>query len=180
MRMPYIIFCCVLLFSVPVSVYAQQSDVLSLEEYAKGVGGNLVNGKWVVTQKKSAMGDRSTVFVRLLRDGGSQDLDGSLFGMLCKDNETGVVFGFSGKSLGNGEKIFEYKIDDQPIKKENWLAVDTFMYSLTSIPFLKSLVGKKRLAVRGYPADGGSVEMVFDIEGIERVLPLIQIECGWK
>ena len=182
--MSYIFLCFVLLCIVPASVHAElnakQRAELYLDEYVKGLGASLIDGKWVVTRKESAMGDRTTLTVSLLRDGGAQEFDGSLFEMLCRDNEIGVGFGFFGKNMGHGVKTFEYKIDDQPIKKENWLAVGVGLGSLDPFAFLKSLVGKKRLVVRAYPVTGGSAEMIFDIEGIERILPLIQNECGWK
>jgi len=180
MRMAYIFLCCALFLIAPVSVHAQRSTGLTLDEYVQGVGGVLIDGKWVVTRKEPTLDDMTTVMVLLLRDGGLQEFDGSLFGMACARKMPVVGFGFFDKNMGNGVKTFEYKIDNQPIRKENWQVLNTVTFISAPITFLKSLIGAKKLIVRGYPIDGPSVEMSFNIERIENVFPIIQNECGWR
>ena len=157
----------------------EPTDYLTLA--AEKVGGSVMGGKWLVWREKSAIADRSHLFVALFSEKGLKEEGEPQFAMGCVDNQTTATFGFDNKFTREGRTRIEYAIDTQPITKEEWLIIDErCVFSFDAIPFLKSLSGGKKLTVRGYPTKGSSMELSFDIEGIASILPLIQNECGWK
>ena len=140
----------------------------------------VVDKKWSVTQKKSVKGDKNSIIISLSDDADLETGRSTSFGMGCVHNLTVAGFFSAKKFVGEEYTTFEYSIDGQPAERRKWQVSDTGIFVSDQIPFLKSLAGGKKLAVRGYPLIGDVVEMTFDIEGIENVLPLIQNECGWQ
>ena len=151
-----------------------------LARVVEAAGGSVVDGKWLLARKKSAMGDRTNIHVSLFREEDVKKDAAPQFSMGCIDSEILVGFDFAESPMQEGLTFFEYKIDDQPIQRDEWRVSDGTVLPLDPISFMNSLAGRKKLVVRGYPLRGASVEMSFNIEGIENVLPLIQNECQVK
>ena len=49
-----------------------------------------------------------------------------------------------------------------------------------AIPFLKSLVGKKRLLIAAIPFNGAEVRAVFELDGFDQALERVKAACHWK
>jgi len=169
---------CFTLFALPVCSHAQEEDALTL--VAEELGGSVVDGKWRVWEEKSNMGDKNNIFASLRNDEGIMEEGYARFLIAYVNSRIVAGFTFDEKFMADGPTQFGYTIDDQPMKKENWRAADKGIANLDGIPFLNSLVGRKKLIIQVYPDKGGSIELSFNIEGIENVLPPILNKCGGK
>jgi len=75
-------------------------------------------------------------------------------------------------------------LDDQnPIVKRMDVATNNEAVGLwsggASIPFIKSMIGKKRMVVRITPYGENTREMTFPIEGLEYFIDPLRESCNW-
>ena len=180
MRIPPMLVCCALLLLLPVNVYAEQKASAYLEDAAKQLGGTVVDGKWLMVRSKSSERGVDSLILWVLADkkGGANDL--ARLGMGCIGDKTTAFFSFEETFSQDESAELEYRIDKQPIVKKEWETLGNSIVSFRAISFLKSLIGKKRLAIRTSPDGKKTIEKAFNIEGIEKVIPIIQKECGWQ
>lgn len=142
-----------------------------------GTKTQLIDEKWTVIIKPSALGDRDFVTVSLEPDFGEK----GYMAVRCKDNSTDVIISVR-EYMGTESIPLEYKIGDAPIVKERTspAADGSAFFVRNPIQFLKKLSGEKKLALRVSPYNSSSTERVFNIEGIEKIIEPIERACNWK
>ena len=108
----------------------------------------------------------------------------------CVENTTAFVINF-GEYLGDdSSSVYEkwkrvtIRLDDQnPIVKRMDVATNNEAVGLwnggTSIPFIKSMIGKKQMVVRITPYGENTREMTFPIEGLEYFIDPLRESCNW-
>lgn len=137
----------------------------------------IIDEKWKIITRPSALGDRDLIIIFLEPDFGEK---GNM-GIRCKDNSTEIIFNV-GEYMGSESSLLEYKIGDSPIVKAtvNPSTDGGAFFIRNPIQFLKKLSGEKKLALRFKPYKSSSIERVFNIEGIEKIIEPIERACNWK
>ena len=139
-----------------------------------------IDDKWLFSKKTSALGDRDTVTIFL--EAKFESNFEKVLMIRCRDNETDVMFAVKSYMGSDDSQKIEWKIDDAPISKTtaNASSDGRAVFIRNPIAFLRSLFEKKRLAMRVTPRNSGSIEALFDIEGIEKVIGPVEKACNWK
>jgi len=175
---------------------AIDNDLDRLACYDKQSGRNSTETKiettssWAVRSETSEFKDTTDVFVSTDSDdtvpcGYSGPRKVSMM-VRCMENTTSVYFssechvasGFSG--YGN----VEYRVNDKKAVKKGFQAsTDNSALGLwsgrSSIPFIKSLLGGKRLLIRFTPFNESPVTASFDISGIDTAVQSLRKACNW-
>lgn len=164
------------LVGLPVS--AQQSTVSS----------QFTSGAWSITQRMSRTDDSSLVSasVRSLDEVARPSSGPSklTLGVRCRANVTEVALGI-GVDIGppGADIKVQYRFDSLPAAPASWrVSPDSLQIGLwagaSSIPFIKAMEGKTRLALR-FPGWGEQRELTFDITGVEGAMRPVRLACKW-
>ena len=145
-----------------------------------------IDNPWNIRESKSVMEDTKDVFITTSSSKYSnkygQTHSTRLF-VRCKENTTALIFGFD-EYLGLDETTVQYRLDTEKAKSRT-MGISTNNKSAglwngnSSIPVIKSLFGKKQLAVRVTPYGENPREMTFNIEGLEEMIQPLRESCNW-
>ncbi len=143
--------------------------------------------RWSVTTTTSPITDRKDVFLRRRSD---QTIKTSILGQAspvfliqCINKKTSVAVNWD-FIVGGGTLPVTYRIDSGKPETVNVTVADNFrsissVSSERSVEFLKSLLGKKRLAVQITALSHGQVSAVFNVTGLETIITPLRKSCGW-
>lgn len=140
-------------------------------------------GAWQVDREKSAIDDSPKVTAYLIPN---ETQDGGLLsrGLIvrCVENTTSVIVATDDFQIGADTGTITYRLDDAPAITTRWAMSDNgsalgLWNGSTAIPFLKSLRGTTKLAVRTEMRK--RVDMTFDVTGIASVVDEIAAACNW-
>ena len=136
----------------------------------------LLDDKWILSKETSAFGDGNTLFLVL-----DAHANKGIMSLRCMEKETKFILNLN-EYMGSEPMRLEYKIDDTPITEveANPSKDGQLVFMPNSIEFIKSLFGKKKLAIRVAPYNKSKTERVYDISGIENVIEPLAQECGWS
>lgn len=147
-------------------------------------------GKWLVREDKSAFDDSRTVILSL---NSNEDIRGSFSGfapanlmLRCMENTTSVFILANDNFLADiqGYGQIDLRLDSQKARQVS-MSVSTDNKALglwngsKAIPFIKSLIGGEKLAVRLTPFNESPVEFTLDIHGLEAALEPLREACKW-
>lgn len=147
-------------------------------------------GSWNVRIENSQLDDSKSVFMNVPSDEPLRGRFGSMeYGTLfvrCRENTTSVFVVFGGHFMSDiqGKGRVDYRIDTASPQNVNMTASnDNNALGLwrgnQAIPFIRSLFGSERLLVRATPFSESSVEMTFNITGLEDQIQPLREACNW-
>ena len=145
-----------------------------------------IDNPWNIRESKSVMEDTKDVFITTSSSSYSNKYGQSHSTRLyvrCKENTTALIFGFD-EYLGLDETTVQYRLDSEKSRSRS-MVISTNNKSAglwngnSSIPVIKSLFGKKQLAVRVTPYGENPREMTFNIEGLEEMIQPLRESCNW-
>jgi len=77
-----------------------------------------------------------------------------------------------------------YRFDDSPAESDNWSVSTTNQaagyWGKRAHTFIEKLRGKKKLAVQLTESDGDQSRYSFNLNGVDNVIEILAIECGWS
>ncbi|MCX5569631.1 type VI secretion system-associated protein TagO [Kaistia nematophila] len=102
----------------------------------------------------------------------------------CHEKKTGVMVVW-GSYLGLDETRVEWRIDEGGRSTGSWrISSDREAVGLwtgaSAIPFIRTLLGKNRIAMRVIPYGEDPAETVFPITGLDKQIGEVKSACGWK
>ena len=162
------------------------------EQKAKELEAVRRRAKWRSHVSTSKIQDTRDVYLRVDSDTYQQRFGRgtATLAVRCVENTTAFVINF-GEYLGDdSSSVYEkwkrvtIRLDDQnPIVKRMDVATNNEAVGLwsggASIPFIKSMIGKKRMVVRITPYGENTREMTFPIEGLEYFIDPLRESCNW-
>lgn len=142
--------------------------------------------QWNVKVEGSAIEDRKDVYLYIM----SSNTQGTGYGsaengrllLRCMKNKTNVLINFSSYT-SDGQSV-KYRIDDGPVKTVRMETIKGggglgIWSGGNSIPFIKSLIDKKKLVVAYETYSNANIEFEFDISGLRAKLGPLAKSCGW-
>lgn len=105
-----------------------------------------------------------------------------MLALRCLENTTALFV--SGEWYLSDTSSVQWRIDDEKPVAQTWhVATNKKAVGLwdggRSIPFIKSMLGKKTLLIRITTYNDGSREMAFNIEGLDKVIEPLRTACKW-
>lgn len=161
------------------------------DEKQADIAERLKTSHWQIHQARSPMDDSlavrlDTVSTKLHRDRYGREKP-IIVTLVCRENSTNVYISFAEHFMSDngGRGRVEYRVDDRPAKSRNFSeSNDHSVLGLwgggSSIPWIKSLYGGKKLYLRATPFSESAVEGEVNIEGIEEVIKPLAKACNWK
>jgi type VI secretion system protein VasI len=145
---------------------------------------------WSVRVDTSALDDTKTVVLTL----NSKNQFLSQYGQLergtliirCMENRTSLYTIWGGHFMsdnGNSGRV-EYRVDAKKASRVSmWESTDNKALGLwtggQSIPFIRRLLGAEQLYIRATPFSDSSVEMSFNVTGLEKEIEPLREACNW-
>jgi type VI secretion system protein VasI len=149
------------------------------------------NSKWQVQTETSKINDRTNVYLSVESDEqvdcGWNRGDKILLHIYCRDNTTSLVLQTGchmTSSKYNDYGVVDFRIDKEKAKRLG-MTESTNNRSLglwsggTSIPVIKSMLGKSTVVVRATPYGENAFTATFDISGLNKVIAPVRKHCGW-
>jgi type VI secretion system protein VasI len=148
------------------------------------------NGKWQVSQTKSAFDDSTTVVLIL----DSENVVKGQFGapgparmfLRCKENTTSAYLVLNDLFLSDiqGFGTVDYRLDDQ---KASSIKMDVstdnkalgVWSGVQAIPFIEGLIGVEKLVLRATPYNDSPIEASFDLSGLADAIIPLRSTCKW-
>ncbi|WP_321385254.1 type VI secretion system-associated protein TagO [Rhizobium sp.] len=136
--------------------------------------------EWVITTEKSKMDDSNTINLNLKSIDSSTNIN-----IRCEEKVTTVYF-----TLGDfmsdiqGYGTIRYRVDKEKAQKKNFLvSTDNEALGLwsskSSIPFLKQILGHKKLTTEITAYNASPTISEFDLAGLEGAVGPLRKNCGW-
>lgn len=149
-----------------------------------------VNAKWRLSTTKSKIDDSATATLALDSD---DDFAGKYRGrekatmvIRCHENATSLYFIIGDHFLSDiqGYGQITYRVDEKKAStKEFDVSTDNKALGLwsggSSIPFVKQMMGAKRLVIRVTPYSESAITATFDITGAEEAVKPVRENCKW-
>lgn len=143
-------------------------------------------GAWKVEQISSGIGDVTDVYmvVRAVEDiPGKTGKVRPVMVVRCEDKNTAVIFNFA-RFIEQSRAEAAMRIDDGAVSAASLKMSASgkafgFWRGDEAIPFIKRLLGAKRLLVQVTPFGAGPVLAEFPIAGLDEALPPLRQACGW-
>ena len=143
-------------------------------------------GKWKVEQRASGIGDGVDVYMVLQAVEKIPGEDGEVrpaLALRCEDNNTAVIFSFA-RFIEQSRAEAALRIDDGAVLTASLKMSDSgkafgFWNGDEAIPFLKRLLGGKRLLVQVTPFGARPVLAEFPIIGLDEAVAPLRKACGW-
>lgn len=185
----------------PNSCHALSNTTQRLECYDKSTGYDypvakpqdetttpLPDGKqWNVDIKGSALDDRKDVYMRVTSDQvqptGYGNTSHAFLYVRCMKNSTNAFITFDSYTSDN--QSVKYRLDDGSTKKI-WMETMNggdgigIWSGARAIPFIKSLLDKKKLVVAYGSYSNANIEFSFDISGLRAKIEPLATSCSWK
>lgn len=166
--------------SEAMTIRAEKKDWLT-----RNLGGEVTPSGWLVVQKESKLDNNKSIYIKkwssntLPNNLGKQE-NGYLI-IRCSDNKTEVLVHYP-EYIGINNTEVRYKIDDNKINKENWIASTggDSVFSKKPIKLLKSMAGGKSFIIQLDTYKNGAQELEFDIAGIDENIDKIAEYCKWQ
>lgn len=106
----------------------------------------------------------------------------------CQENTTAAYVSSDCHMVSSPYNTYgniDYRVDAEPSRTISMVeSTDNKSLGLwnggKAIPFIKQLVGRKKMILRFTPFSDSPVAAEFDISGLEKVIGPLQQECGWK
>jgi type VI secretion system protein VasI len=145
--------------------------------------------KWLVRKEVSEIDDSTNVFLSLT----SEDNISGRFGgpgpmrmyIACRENTTSLWIIFNGHHMSDYQYgTVTYRLDKTPARKKNMReSTDNQALGLwrggSSIPFIKSMFGHKRMLIKATPYGENAVQATFEIAGLEQDISALRKACHW-
>ncbi|MFL9503704.1 type VI secretion system-associated protein TagO [Rhodopseudomonas palustris] len=147
-------------------------------------------GKWVISEDKSAFDDSRTVTLSLESSEAIRGQFGSpgpaMLYLRCMENTTVAYLWLNDLFLSDieGFGMVDYRIDEQQATTLRMsTSTDNKALGLwdggKSIPFIKALLGGKKIVLRATPFNDSPVEFGFDLTGLETAIAPLKEACAW-
>jgi type VI secretion system protein VasI len=143
-------------------------------------------GKWKVEQRASGIGGGADVYmvVRAVEKiAGEEGEVRPVLVVRCENNSTAVIFNF-GRFIEQSRAEAALRIDDGVVMAASLKMSASgkafgFWQGDEAIPFIKRLLGGKRLLVQVTPFGAGPVLAEFPVEGLDSAVAPLRSACGW-
>lgn len=143
-------------------------------------------GKWKVEQRASGIGGGTDVFMvvkAVERIPGENGEVRPVLVVRCQDNNTAVIFNFA-RFIEQSRAEAALRIDDGAVMGASLKMSASgkafgFWQGEEAIPFVKRLLGGKRLLVEVTPFGARPVLAEFPIAGLDQAVPPLREACGW-
>lgn len=143
-------------------------------------------GKWKVEQRASGISGGTDVFMvvkAVERIPGENGEVRPVLVVRCQDNNTAVIFNFA-RFIEQSRAEAALRIDDGAIMAASLkmsASGKAFGYwqGEEAIPFVKRLLGGKRLLVEVAPFGARPVLAEFPVEGLDKAVAPLREACGW-
>lgn len=143
-------------------------------------------GAWKVEQLDSGISGAANVYLVVKAVEKIQGDDGEVRPTLvvrCEDNITAVIFHFA-RFIDHSRAESAMRIDDgvvmgASLKMSGSGKAFGYWRGDQAIPFIKSLLGGKRLLVEVAPFNARAVLAEFPIEGVDEAVKPLRKACGW-
>lgn len=143
-------------------------------------------GAWKVEQLESGISSVPDVYVLVKAVERIQGEDGEVRPILvlrCEDNNTAVIFNFA-RFIEHSRAEAAMRIDDGEVTGASLkmsASGKAFGYwrGDGAVPFIKRLLGSKRLLVEVTPFGARPVLAEFPVEGVEEAVAPLRKACGW-
>lgn len=165
--------------------YAVTAPLTAPDAVVATPGGVL--SSWQVREEKSQLEDRTDVWLSVVSDNTQPNQIGQpeLAGLYirCMDNATNAFVVFN--DYTSDDQSVKYKTDDGDLQSI-WMQTMNGGQGIgvwsgsKSIPFIKSLYGKKKLVLAYDSYSNHNLEFVFGIEGLEDQIGVVSKACGWN
>ena len=146
-------------------------------------------GDWVVSEDISNIDDSKSVVLYLSSNtNGSCGYKNQKHDLMirCKENTTSAYFIFGGCFMSDtrGGNRVTYRIDAMKARTKRFgISNDNKALGLwsggSSIPFVKSLLGRSKLIVRATPFSDSTVSAEYNISGLETAIQPLRKACHW-
>lgn len=143
-------------------------------------------GKWKVEQRASGISNGTDVFMVVQAVEKIRGKDGQVRPVLvvrCQDNNTAVIFNFA-RFIEKSRAEAALRIDDGSVMAASLKMSASgkafgFWQGEEAIPFVKRLLGGKRLLVEVTPFGARPVLAEFPVEGLDKAVAPLREACGW-
>lgn len=143
-------------------------------------------GKWQVEQRASGIGDAVDVYMAVAAVEKIPGDDGEVrpaLALRCENNNTAVIFSFA-RFIEQSRAEATLRIDDGGLLKASLKMSGSgkafgFWRGSEAVPFLKRLLGAKRLLVQVTPFGARPVVAEFPIAGLDEAIAPLRKACGW-
>jgi type VI secretion system protein VasI len=152
--------------------------------------GSQGDGKWRVTRQVSKIDDSPEVFVAVEAIDPLSGLEGrastGILMISCREGNTDVFLNFGEQTMtqrgasamvtARVDKNRARKISMRPSRDRKALGLWS---GRRAIPFVKDMLGAKRLFVRALPPDEAAIDMEFEIAGLDEAIKPLREACEW-
>ena len=145
--------------------------------------------KWVSRAETSPLDDTINVYLRIESDEHIRGRSGSSGPMTmhvqCRENTTMFYVHFNGLFMSDHRHgTVTYRLDDKPAQKRRFQESNNnkalgLWNGGSSIPFIKQMLGHKKMLVQGTPHSESAVMATFTIEGLEQEVEQLRKSCNW-
>jgi type VI secretion system protein VasI len=143
-------------------------------------------GKWKVEQRDSGISGAVDVYMVVQAVEKIQGEDGQVRPVLvvrCENNSTAVIFNFA-RFIEQSRAEIALRIDDGEVVAASLKMSASgkafgFWRGDRAIPFVKRLLGGKRLLVEVTPFGARPVLAEFPVEGLDKAVAPLRKACGW-
>jgi type VI secretion system protein VasI len=137
--------------------------------------------EWVVEKEKSKMDDSETINLNL------RSLEyGTTINIRCEEKVTTIYFTLGSAFMADieGYGNIRYRLDQEKAQKKAFeVSTDNEALGLwsgkSSIPFLKQLIGHRRLTTQITAYNESATTSQFDLAGLADALEPLRRNCGW-
>lgn len=149
--------------------------------------------EWIKRVDASEMTDEKSVFLSLIGSsvpGSYGDSIYPLMSLRCNENKTSFYIdwddylGDDTNDVYTDEKYMRIRLDkEKPFRRLYPISTDNEAAGLwsgaTSIPFIKQMIGKKKMVVEVIPYNESPKTTTFNIEGLDDEIVELRETCGW-
>ena len=143
-------------------------------------------GQWKVERRASGIGDTIDVFMVVQAIESIPGKEGQVRPVLvvrCQDNDTAVIFNFA-RFIEQSRAEAALRIDDGAVLTASLKMSASgkafgFWQGDEAVPFVKRLLGGKRLLVQVTPFGARPVLAEFPVEGFDEAVAPLRESCGW-
>ncbi|RCS25253.1 hypothetical protein DUT91_00010 [Phyllobacterium salinisoli] len=148
-------------------------------------------GKWAVSTETSKITDTVDHFISLESDDafpgkyGRSPQNARLL-IRCMESKSTIYFNFGDHFLADiqGYGDITFRVDERKAEKRGFdESTDHSALGLwsggTAIPFVKKLIGGKKLVVRATPYNESPITATFDLRGMDEAIKPLRAACKW-
>ena len=141
---------------------------------------------WRISSNGGGEGARQDIFTAAKFSDPEGRSGQAQFAIRCERDTTTARFRFTGYEMGNkgAQREIVYRIDDggeQIIELDRASDSDTLAIDqgYRAVPFLRRLMGGKKLRISAIAANGKELRAVLHLEGMEQAIAKLRSACHW-